>query len=37
MDHKGKTVLFCGDGTNNAVALAQANIGLHMNSGTDIA
>lgn len=39
MDHKdgGKIVLFCGDGTNDAVALAQANIGLHMNSGTDVA
>ncbi|KAK4093052.1 hypothetical protein Purlil1_2209 [Purpureocillium lilacinum] len=36
---KGKepVVIFCGDGTNDAVALAQATIGVHMNEGSDMA
>lgn len=36
---KQATVLFCGDGTNDAVALAQATIGVHMNNdsaGTEV-
>lgn len=30
-------VVFCGDGTNDAAALARATIGVHMNEGTDVA
>ncbi|KAK4193975.1 HAD-like domain-containing protein [Triangularia verruculosa] len=33
-----RVVIFCGDGTNDAVALAQPTIGVHMNEGgTDVA
>ena len=30
-------VIFCGDGTNDAAALARASVGLHMNEGTQLA
>ncbi|CEL12024.1 hypothetical protein ASPCAL15117 [Aspergillus calidoustus] len=33
---EGKAVLFCGDGTNDAVAVAQANVGVQIGSTSDI-
>nr|RBQ91804.1 hypothetical protein FVER53263_12475 [Fusarium verticillioides] len=30
---QGKRVLFCGDGTNDAIAVAQANVGAQMGGG----
>ena len=36
-NRKKPVVVFYGNGTNDAVALAQATIGVHVNEGTDIA
>ena len=32
----GRTVLFCGDGTNDAVAVAQADVGVQIGSASDV-
>ena len=37
MKKEGKTVMMCGDGINDSPALANADIGVSVNSGTDIA
>ena len=34
--NQGKRVLFCGDGTNDAVAIAQAHIGVQIGSASDV-
>ncbi|KAJ3216765.1 hypothetical protein HK099_005740 [Clydaea vesicula] len=34
---EGNIVFFCGDGTNDAPAIVQADIGVSMSTGTDIA
>lgn len=33
---QGRTVIFCGDGTNDAVAVAQAHVGIQIGSTSDI-
>lgn len=37
LKNEGKHVMMCGDGINDSPALAAANIGVSVNSGTDIA
>ncbi|USP81497.1 uncharacterized protein yc1106_08771 [Curvularia clavata] len=37
LQDQGRIVMFVGDGTNDSVALKQANIGVHVGEGSDVA
>lgn len=36
LKEKGRVVLFCGDGTNDAVAVAEAHVGVQIESSSDV-